>query len=281
MEEMSEDGVQGSHAEFLQMAQKAAEKVVLEAQQCMDEQAAEWVSKGMDQGVHLSSRMYPGVRLPMMRGLMEVSADSSLNLLDLASVMLSHSCRRFFDTQYSHSVLLDDCGDGVGLLCVFLKPTPVSGPTYAIAAYGTRRSRDESGVERLTVAATCVPSDLASTYTDRVKELCNTRDIVRMDFKVWAVDALLRADGTARLGFGLLTDASAIKLPSFLLKQVLYSVPALALSQIYIMAHGGLGPRRVLALTGPDPEETEERLLNGRPLLVSKVIAKVLFDDAD
>merc|ERR1719316_1937780 len=98
----------------------------------------------------------------------------------------------------------------------------------------------------------------------------------RSDSKLWALDALVRDDGSLRVGFLIHADSpmqpgfhGPVKLPAFLWGKMYSWMPAVPLAQIVMMASAGMTPQHTIAFAGPEPEETEERRIGGRRLRVS------------
>mmetsp|Transcript_24546 Transcript_24546/g.44629 ORF Transcript_24546/g.44629 Transcript_24546/m.44629 type:complete len:377 (+) Transcript_24546:22-1152(+) len=260
--------------------QAISKQALASASAYFDDAGSRWTISGKEDGVQLSNLTVPNCRLPIFRGLLDIPAEKAPDLVDVAQVMLSSSCRRFYDQYYERGVLLERCGSSTGLVCTFNKPNPVEGPTFSISACGTARNNSSDSVcERLTVASAAVPEHIMQPHASRIKELCSGDDIKPAHMRLWALDALRREDGSLRVGFLLHTDASSVKLPTFLLRKLISSAPAVPIHQIVLMASQGMTPRDTIAFTGPEPEETEERMLNGRQVRVSKLFHDVFPDD--
>merc|ERR1712061_187700 len=86
-------------------------------------------------------------------------------------------------------------------------------------------------------------------------------------------------DGSIRIGMAFLKSGASFKLPLMFVKKFLANVLAAPLISIQRLAAAGMVPRNVMAIAGPEPEETEEHIVRGNRLDVSVLLRELVVDD--
>ena len=216
----------------------------------------QWTAAGQEGEVRLNTCAMPGA-LPMVRGQVRLEAP----LGDLAAVLLSDGCRRFWDPSHEESQLLQRL-DGCAVLCALQRASPVS---KAAAWVHVAAARHDAG--RLTYACADaegpVPLERARSST-----------------RLWAVDAV-RCGSAWEVSLILHTAAKTIRLPSFLLRPLLSSWVALCLSSLCRMAFSRALPKGpVCPVCSPGTQVLLE--LDGRQLqLAEPVILTSMPENAE
>jgi len=253
-----------------------AEDALDKAQRYFDGAGGQWVSTTKEAGVQISNMYVQGERLPMIRGLLEVPASTAPRMEDIATVMLSHSGRRFFDPTYESTSLLEACSPGAALVCVFLKAIPSMPPRFQISAVGTRRTSERK--ERITKVIAKVPQDLAAPHMARVDDLRRGVEMCQAEDALWAADVVSYPDGRMRIGYLVLPSPSHVRLPLLIVRKFLEKAPLQPITVMMKLAQSGMIPRHTVAFAGPVPEETEEMVVGEHRVQVSVLLRGILGD---
>eukprot|EP00929_Paragymnodinium_shiwhaense_P114828 TRINITY_DN83344_c0_g1_i1.p1 TRINITY_DN83344_c0_g1~~TRINITY_DN83344_c0_g1_i1.p1 ORF type:complete len:292 (+),score=47.89 TRINITY_DN83344_c0_g1_i1:144-1019(+) len=239
-----------------------------------------WVTTSTDGGLTLAQKQMSGAKLPLYRGRLKLSADEAPALVDVASVIASHVGRQFFDQSYERSVLLAPCGQGSSLICDALRSSVVLSPAVWLHLRSIRRSNANlrpEVAERITMVATEVPQEVVASCSQAVAAFCNGETLKDSGTKFWVYDAIAYVDGSLQVSYLLLTNGNSLKIPGFLAKKGMATLPGLPLRNICRMASSGLLPRHVIALTGPVAEDAEEVNVQDMRLMVSKRLQHILL----
>ncbi|CAK9033345.1 unnamed protein product [Durusdinium trenchii] len=161
--------------------------------------------------------------LPFFRGCLERSA-ATVELADLVRVLVSDSCRRFWDPSYAFSQLLGH-QDTMALLCTRQKASPVASESVWVNACTSNMS-----AERFTYAATSIEdADVGQSMP------AAHAGLTRLATRLWAIDVRKKEDHW-ELSFVLHTAATSFRLPNFMLKPLLASWISSCLVSIWRMA---------------------------------------------
>eukprot|EP00438_Fugacium_kawagutii_P021267 Skav220188 [mRNA] locus=scaffold1074:164941:169255:- [translate_table: standard] len=131
---------------------RLAEDALNEALAAAEQTWTPWNKEG---DVQVSTCSVPSAALPMFRGQMQ-RTDAKLHLADVVKVLLSDSCRRFWDPSYAESRLLYDGAStgGWAVLCTKQKASPVASESTWVHVSSCRCSQ-----RRVTYVASSLPEE--------------------------------------------------------------------------------------------------------------------------
>merc|ERR1719476_763075 len=134
-----------------------------------------------------------------------------------------------------------------------------------------------SGVrQRITLADIKVPQRIAAPHMQRVRQQCRGEE---RSHALWSMEVLRYTDGRIRVGFLALMDAGHAG-GLFMQRRTRFGAPHIPILTVVRMAHAGMSPRHTVALSGPEPEETEVQTVGQHTLRISKVFRGVFDEEA-
>lgn len=256
------------------------DEVFAETIALFEDNSQSWSPVSSEGGIVVTQKAVFGASFPIYRATLRVveAEARSTSLIDIAAIVCSASCRRFYDLTFDRGTLLKSCGQSAAVVGLFNKGTPVTSASLWVAVLGARRSNvgtTDDG-ERLTVVMGKAPDDVRASVSEPIAA-AGGEGVVMSSMRLWSFDIVRLEDGTLRLGLILHIERNLSWLPAFVINRFLAKQPAMTLGTVWKMARTGLIPRSVVTLTEDEPQgRMEVRTIAGDRVFVSTVCCDAL-----
>jgi len=217
------------------------------------EEGGEWKAEGNTDGVELSNCNVKGHKFPCVRGVMQVPAGCRCpEIRDAIACIVSHSARRVWDSLYDESKVVHSASNEAIVLWVKYRKTPITAERESIQIASCQKS---SNGKEFTLSLSTAPPNVVDAHEASITKARQGKTYGSQEVPLWGWHVTQLDNGDLRLAFLFIPQTQGLPLPGFLLKKIIAGAPAL-IKKVVEMAVEGMIPR-VVALTGPEPEETE------------------------